>query len=110
MKSKEKLLKDLKDSLIVKRCHELEKMIDNNKDILELLQQKKHISKEMVAASHMGLTNTYCEYKKEYDLIDEKIGEYPLVCEYLEILDDLHNDLEIIIDYISSHINEKLEE
>ena len=65
MNNKEKLLTDIKNDESVKRCHELERMIDENKEIKSLLNKKKHISKEMVAARHIGLTNTYNDYKRQ---------------------------------------------
>ena len=71
MNNKEKLLTDIKNDESVKRCHELERMIDENKEIKSLLNKKKHISKEMVAARHIGLTNTYNDYKRQYDEIDK---------------------------------------
>lgn len=46
MNNKEKLLTDIKNDESVKRCHELERMIDENKEIKSLLNKKKHISKE----------------------------------------------------------------
>ena len=98
MNNKEKLLTDIKNDESVKRCHELERMID-----------EKHISKEMVAARHIGLTNTYNDYKRQYEEIDKEIAKYPFVNEYLELLDYLYNDLEIMTDYITSKINKELE-
>lgn len=109
MNNKEKLLTDIKNDDSVKRCHELERMIDENKEIKSLLNKKKHISKEMVAARHIGLTNTYNDYKRQYDEIDKEIAKYPFVNEYLELLDYLYNDLEIMTDYITSKINKELE-
>ena len=69
MNNKEKLLTDIKNDESVKRCHELERMIDENKEI----------------------------------------AKYPFVNEYLELLDYLYNDLEIMTDYITSKINKELE-
>ena len=109
MTNKEKLLNDLENDSLVKRCKELEKMIDNNKEIKALLNKKKHISKEMVAAKHLGLSNTYLDYKRQYDEIDQEIAKYPLISEYLELLDYLYNDLEIMTEYISNKINSSLE-
>ena len=109
MNSKEKLLADLSNQELVKRSHELEQLIDNNKEIKALLNKKKLISKEMVAARHIGLFNTYDDYKKQYDMIDREIAKYPFVEEYLDILDYLYNDLEIIADYIQNKINKALE-
>lgn len=73
MNNKEKLLSDIKNDESVKRCHELERMIDENKEIKSLLNKKKHISKEMVAARHIGLTNTYNDYKRQYDELIKKL-------------------------------------
>lgn len=109
MNSKEKLLADLSNQEFVKRSHELEQLIDNNKEIKALLNKKKLISKEMVTARHIGLVNTYDDYKKQYDMVDREIAKYPFVEEYLDILDYLYNDLEIIADYIQSKINKALE-
>ena len=109
MNNKEKLLSDIKNDKSVKRCHELERMIDENKEIKSLLNKKKYISKEMLAARHIGLINTYNDYKRQYDEIDKEIAKYPLVNEYLELLDYLYNDLEIMTDYITSKINKELE-
>ena len=35
-------------------------------------------------------------------------ANYPLVCEYMDLLDEAHNDLEIMISYLQNKINEKL--
>ncbi len=108
MKSKEKLLNDLSSLDIVKRSKELETLIDDNQELNNLLNERKNIAKEMTLASHLNLNNTYNDYKKKYDLINDEISNFPLVGEYLDILDILHNDLEIMTGYIENKINSEL--
>ena len=106
--SLDKLIADIKDDPKIKRLKELEEYIDKDKDITSLLNKKKHISKEMVLARKLNLLNTYDEYKKEYDQIDDKIGNSLFVEEYMDLLNDAHNDLEIMIDYLEKNINKNL--
>lgn len=108
MKSKEKLLNDISSLDIVKRSKELEIFIDNNQRLNNLLNERKNISKQMVHARHLNLDNTYNEYKNKYEIISNEISNYPLVEEYLDILDTLHNDLKIMTTYIENKINSQL--
>lgn len=108
MKSKEKLLNDISSLDIVKRSKELETLIDDNQELNNLLNERKNIAKEMTLTLHLNLNNTYNDYKKKYDLINDEISNYPLVEEYLDILDILHNDLKIMTGYIENKINSEL--
>lgn len=106
--SLDKLISDIKNDEKIKRLKELEEYIDSNKEIKNLLNQKKHISKEMVLARKLNLENTYNEYKKEYDMIDLKISQSIFVEEYMDLLNDAHNDLEIMTAYLEKNINKHL--
>ncbi len=108
MNSLDKLISDIKNDEKIKRLKELEEYIDSNKEIKNLLNQKKHISKEMVLARKLNLENTYNEYKKEYDMIDLKISQSIFVEEYMDLLNDAHNDLEIMTAYLEKNINKHL--
>ena len=106
--SLDRLIADIKEEPKIKRLKELEEYIDKDKDITSLLNMKKHISKEMVLARKLNLLNTYDEYKKEYDQIDDKIGNSLFVEEYMDLLNDAHNDLEIMTAYLEKNINKHL--
>ncbi|MCR5787443.1 MAG: YlbF family regulator, partial [Acholeplasmatales bacterium] len=93
----------------LKRLHELEIFFDNNSDVKELIKRKQHISKELVNARILNLKETCASYKKEYDEINQEISEYPLLEEYLELLDIYHNEYLDIISYLENTINKKLE-
>lgn len=110
MNSKEKLLSDLKNQETVKRIKEIETYIDSNADIKALLAEKKRVSKEIVLAKKLGLKNTVKTYENEYNTIDLKIKTYPLVEEYMDLLESTHNDLEIMINYLESNINKIINE
>ncbi len=108
MNSKDKLIQDLKNEPYVKRLNEIELIIDQNEEIKELLNKKKDISKKIVLARKLGLKNTVQSYQIEYNEIDEKIANYPLVEEYMDLLDMANNDLELMVNYIEEKINHKL--
>lgn len=108
MNSKEKLVSDISSDESVKRIKALEVIIDKDENIKKLLNEKKLVSKQMVAAKQLELFNTYNEYLKRYNEIDEEIANYPFVLEYMELLEEKHNDLEIMINYIEKKINDEL--
>lgn len=108
MSNLDKLINDIKNDERIKRIKELEAFIDNNEDLKQLLERKKTISKEMVLCKHLGLDNAYLDYQKQYKEIDDMFANYPLVCEYMDLLQDAHNDLDIMVAYLQNKINAKL--
>lgn len=109
MKTKDKLIDDVKNLDYVKRIKEIESYIDNNAELKKMLNEKKKISKEIVMAKQLGLVNTLASYEAEYKALDSKIAEYPLIEEYMDLLEEGHNDLSIMIEYIENKINSKIE-
>ena len=110
LKTKKDILDILSSDERVIRIKSLEKYIDESPRLLELLERKKEVSKQMVACKHIGLDNAYLQYKAEYDEIDSLISDEPYVLEYMELLDNVYNDLEIMVQYIENRINKHLEE
>lgn len=108
MNSRKQLLKDIKNQDYIKRLNRLETIIDEDKEIKELIEQKQHISKEIMAAKQLGLLNTIAFYEQEYKKVDEAISNKPLVSEYMDLLEMAHNDLEFIISTIEKEINNRL--
>jgi cell fate (sporulation/competence/biofilm development) regulator YmcA (YheA/YmcA/DUF963 family) len=104
----EELKNYLSNDAGVKRLHELEKFFDNNKEVFDLINKKKEISKQLVNARYLKLFNQAEKLKKEYDDINQQIYNYPLLAEYLELLDNYHNDYLNIISYIEKNINRRL--
>ena len=89
----------------VKRVHELEHFIDNNKEINSKLNDIKIIKKQMVNAKEFNQTNMYNEYKKQYDSLYSELLELPFVEEYLELLEIVNNMLLELTNSIEYKLN-----
>ena len=110
MNSLEKLFDILDKDPYLKRLHELEEVLDKNKDIKDLIASKQEVSKQLMNAKVLGLTNTVADYKKAYDEINQKLIDYPFVEEYLELLDYYNDLLKDMISYLEHRINRGLKE
>lgn len=109
MNKKEELLESIKELPLVKRIHELESYIDNNKRINELFKNLKEVSKQMVISKHIGHFENYKIYKEEYDEIKKECISYPFVEEYLDLLDEANELVKEISFIIEKDINEEIE-
>jgi cell fate (sporulation/competence/biofilm development) regulator YmcA (YheA/YmcA/DUF963 family) len=96
-----------KDPEIIE-LNQIEKEIDNNEELINLIHKKQEISKEIVACKKIGLKNALDEYETYYNQIDLSLSEAPLMDRYLELLEREHSYLKEIISYIETKINEEL--
>lgn len=98
----------LKSDEEIIRFQELEKIIDQNKSIrddftLLLDLQKDMVQKEFKNASTLPLA------KEKYEKQRTKIMSYPLMEEYLDLLETINNDLQLIKSIIEQEISSKLD-
>jgi len=106
--SLEKLYELFDNDSNIKRLRSLENLFDKNSEIVDLINQKQHISKEMINAKMIRLDETYLDYKRQYEEINEKIKNYPLLDEYVDLLEYYNNFLYNIVDYIEKNINKEI--
>ncbi len=92
----------------LERMHNLEMSMDQNKEIVNLINKKKEISKNMINSKVIGLTNNYLALKNEYDIINEQIKDIPFLDEYLDLLEYYNDYLKTIISYLEDAINKEL--
>lgn len=92
----------------LKRLWRLESAMDKNQDIVNLINKKKEISKNMINSKVIGLTNNYNELKNEYNKINEQIKDIPFLDEYLDLLDYYNEYLKTIVSYLEESINKEL--
>ena len=71
----------------VKRIHELEHYIDNNKDIKKKFSEVKAMQKKLVNAKEFNQVNQYKAYEEEYTKLKSELLDMPFVEEYLELLE-----------------------
>ena len=90
------------------RLKELENSFDQNKDVLNLIKRKQEVSKNLVNSRALHLSKNSKALKDEYDKINEELENYPLLGEYLDLLEYFNNLLQEIIFYLEKNINNNL--
>jgi len=98
------LIKSITDSKTVKRFKELEKIVDHNEKLqnefkLLLDLQKILVQKEFANDSLTKKAN------EEYEIQKQKVLQHLVVEEYLELLDEINEDLALIKSIIEQEIN-----
>lgn len=89
----------------LERLKKLEKAMDSNPEIIDLIKQKQQISQNMINSKVIGLTNNYLALKEEYNQIEEKIKDIPFLDEYLDLLNYYNTYLKTIMSYLEDKIN-----
>lgn len=102
------LFRLLDEDPYLERLHHLEAAMDSNKEIVNLINKKKEISKNMINSKVIGLTNNYESLKNEYNTINEQIKDVPFLDEYLDLLEYYNDYLKTIISYLEDGINKEL--
>lgn len=92
----------------LQRLWHLESAMDKNEEIVNLINKKKEISKNMINSKVVGLTNNYEALKSEYNNINEQIKDVPFLDEYLDLLAYYNDYLKTIISYLEESINKEL--
>lgn len=87
----------------VKRYQELEKLIKNDLNINNQLKEIKELQKRMVKQEYSG-SFTLDSIKNEYNRKIDDLKAYPYVEEYLELLEYINDDLQLIIKIIEDEI------
>jgi cell fate (sporulation/competence/biofilm development) regulator YmcA (YheA/YmcA/DUF963 family) len=104
MNSLQELIKILKDDEEIRRFQELEKVIDQDSNIKHEYQQLLDYQKDMVQKQYKK-SKLYPEAKKKYDQAFASILSYPVMEEYLDLLEQINADLHLIQSIIETEIN-----
>ncbi len=89
----------------LERLKKLEKAMDSNPEIIDLIKQKQQISQNMINSKVIGLTNNYLALKEEYNQIEDKIKDIPFLDEYFDLLNYYNTYLKTIMSYLEDKIN-----
>lgn len=98
-----KVLKYVKDQSMVKRYQELEQKIHQDEVLLEKYEELKSLQKQLVNLKTKK--KPYEEIEKAYDAHYNLLLTHPLMGEYLDIVEMINNDLQMIQNIIASEIN-----
>jgi cell fate (sporulation/competence/biofilm development) regulator YmcA (YheA/YmcA/DUF963 family) len=105
--SLKKLIDDFSNDPRVKRYKELEGIINNSRELKVLFSDLKRKQKKVVNNTHYGIEDKASE--EAMKAAQDALMEYPLMSEYLDIIDELNQDIQAITHMIESSINEDLE-
>lgn len=86
------------------RFKELEKAIDRNKELKQEFEYMLHLQKVMVQKEH-NKDNSFDIAEEEYTKQRTKIMDFYIINEYLDLLDLINNDLNMIQSIIESEIS-----
>ena len=104
LNSLKELINLLKDDQEIRRFQELEKVIDQDENIKKEYHQLLNLQKDMVQ-KEFKKSNKYQEAKTKYDQAFQKILTYPIMEEYLDLLEQINSDLNLIQTIIEEEIN-----
>ena len=92
----------------VKRLHELEPYIKNNKEINEKFDLLIHKQKQIVNAKEFNQINQLKIFEEEYKKIKEELMALPFVEEYIELVELINNRLEDLKFYLEKKLDEAI--
>lgn len=92
----------------VKRLHELEPYIKNNKAINEKFDLLINKQKQIVNAKEFNQSNQLKIYEEEYKKIKEELYALPFVEEYIELVELINNKLEDLKYYLEKKLDEAI--
>lgn len=108
LNSLEKLIDLIRNDKQIQRFKELEKIIDQDVELQAKYKTLLDLQKIMVqreAKKHAK----YAEAKEAYDTMKSKLLEHIVMSEYLDLLEEINSDLQMIQSIIETEINRKLD-
>lgn len=103
MSKLKELINLIKDDDQIKRFKELEKVIDHNRSIQSDFNTLLSLQKSMVNKEYKK-DKTYPEAKEKYEKQLEIVMKYPIVEEYLDLLEVINSDMALIKNIIEQEI------
>ncbi|MBN2605515.1 MAG: YlbF family regulator [Bacilli bacterium] len=108
MNKLDNLLEELSKTEVIKRFKELEKFIDQDKKMHEDYQLLLALQKQMVQDETKHSNNLILS-KKAYELQREKLSKNLIIEEYLDLLDEINQDIQTIQEIINNEIKSDFE-
>lgn len=98
------LLNTLQNDVGLQRYKELEYIIDHDENLKKQYELLKDLQKELVRAETTKSANLSV-IKQEYDTQYEVVKNHVLLEEYIDLLESINNDIQMIQNIISDEIN-----
>lgn len=104
MNKLENLKEELRNQESVKRFKELESILDQDAKLRQDYEHLKNLQKRMVQAQAKESSNLK-QATKEYNEQLEKVNQHVLLSEYVDLVQSVNEDLQLIQSIISQEIN-----
>lgn len=98
------MITTIKDDDLVKRYKELEEIVDRNDNINKTFKELLEVQKKLVQAEQ-NKTLEIQKYSKEYQNKYDELTSFYVINEYLDLLELINNDLQLITSIIEDEIN-----
>ena len=102
------LIKEIASDEIVSRYKELEKLIDSDKILMREYKKLLDLQKIMVQDETKNSSN-YPDSKSNYEIQYNKVMEHYLIAEYLDVVEVVNNDLQLIKNIILHELSADFE-
>ena len=108
MNSLDNLLKELANDELIKRFKKLEDIIDQDKKINEDFKNLLELQKKMIN-NREKYPSRYEQSKKVYEIAKTALTSNIMISEYIELLEDINYDLQMIQNIIGTEISADFE-
>lgn len=90
------------DSKVV-RYQELERIIHKDQALLKQVEVLKDLQKKLVNAK--TLNKPFLEIERDYQAIYDQVLDHPVMGEYLDLVEQINEDLQFVTEIITKEIN-----
>lgn len=104
MNNLKELIVALNNDESIKRYKELEYIIDHDKNLKKEYELLKELQKKLVRAENTKNAKL-SDIRSEYDVQYEIVKNHVLLEEYIDLLESINNDVQMIQNIISDEIN-----
>lgn len=105
---KQKIIEMIKNSEEIKRYKAIEKVMNENQDLKQKINQLKTVQKQLVNAKEIQKEKSVEHFQKLYDDLLDEIEAYPLMSDYLALQGDINEMIQAIAEIIEDGINNEL--
>ena len=108
MTEKQKLIEMINHDETIKRYKAIEKVINENQDLKDKINQLKTVQKQLVNAKEIQKEKSIQHFQEVYDQLLEEIESYPLMSDYLALQGDINEMIQTIAEVLEDGINKEL--
>lgn len=107
MKTLTNLVQTIQEDPVIRRFQELERIVDQDENLRQQYKELLQVQKAMVQREHTNHP-AYGDTKEQYESLLANLVEHPLMSEYLDLLEQINEDLAMVQTIIEQEVNHNL--